>query len=176
MTTNKQDDATSQPGEVRSSEGLGRTAAYTPGPWVAHFEEAYYATGPDLGRVAMMMNLKGAHGMGGRRSGAEAAANCRLVAAAPDLLAAALNALDILRTDRQAFVDCSRLRDSRTEEAIAHGLVLVDEETWVEASDAEAIRDYDRALAMLDAAVEKAGVVCRPNVGGEATTTARGNR
>ena len=59
---------------------------HTPGPWVAKFEEAYYVTGPDLGRVAMMMNLKGAHGLGGRRSGEESAANARLIAAAPELL------------------------------------------------------------------------------------------
>ena len=63
-------------------------SAHTPGPWKAHFEEAYFVTGPDLGRVAMMMNLKGAHGLGGRRSGDESAANCRLIAAAPELLAA----------------------------------------------------------------------------------------
>lgn len=63
---------------------------HTPGPWKAHFEEAYYVTGPDLGRVAMMMNLKGAHGMGGRRSGDESAANASLIAAAPDLLQALL--------------------------------------------------------------------------------------
>ena len=62
------------------------TAASTPGPWKAHFEEAHFVIGPDLGRVAMMMNLKGAHGLGGRRSGAESAANCRLIAAAPDLV------------------------------------------------------------------------------------------
>lgn len=61
---------------------------HTPGPWEANFGEAYFITGPDLGRVAMMMNLKGAHGLGGRRSGDESAANCRLIAAAPDLLAA----------------------------------------------------------------------------------------
>ena len=36
----------------------------------------------------MMMNLKGAHGLGGRRTGEESAANCRLIAAAPDLLEA----------------------------------------------------------------------------------------
>jgi len=64
------------------------SAKHTPGPWKAHFEEAYYVTGPDLGRVAMMMNLKGAYGLGGRRSGNESAANCRLIAAAPELLEA----------------------------------------------------------------------------------------
>ncbi len=61
---------------------------HTPGPWKAHFEEAYFVTGPDLGRVAMMMNLKGALGLGGRRSGDESAANCRLIAAAPEMLEA----------------------------------------------------------------------------------------
>ncbi len=60
-------------------------AKHTPGPWKARFEEAYYVTGPDLGRVAMMMNLKGAYGLGGRRTGEESAANCRLIAAAPAL-------------------------------------------------------------------------------------------
>ena len=61
---------------------------HTTGPWRAHFEEAYFVTSPDLGRVAMMMNLKGAHGLGGRRSGDESAANCRLISAAPDMLEA----------------------------------------------------------------------------------------
>lgn len=61
---------------------------YTPGPWKAHFEEAYFVTGPDLGRVAIMMNLKGAHGLGGRRSGDESAANAHLIAAAPEMLEA----------------------------------------------------------------------------------------
>ena len=68
---------------------------HTPGPWKAHFEEAYYVTGPDRGRVAMMLNLKGAHGLGGRRTGEESAANARLIAAAPELLEA-LQALDVL--------------------------------------------------------------------------------
>lgn len=66
---------------------------HTPGPWKAHFEDAYFVTGPDLGRVAMMMNLKGAHGLGGRRSGNESAANARLIAAAPDLLEALKDAV-----------------------------------------------------------------------------------
>lgn len=72
-------------------------SAHTPGPWMAHFEEAYFVTGPDLGRVAMMMNLNGAHGSGGRRSGDESAANCRLIAAAPELL----HALETLLGDTE---------------------------------------------------------------------------
>jgi len=58
-------------------------SAHTPGPWKARFEESYYVIAPDLGRVAMMMNLKGAHGLGGRRTGKESAANAHLIAAAP---------------------------------------------------------------------------------------------
>lgn len=64
---------------------MSNDTKWTRGPWKAHFEEAYFVTGPDLGRVAMMMNLKGAHGMGGRRSGSESAANARLIASAPEL-------------------------------------------------------------------------------------------
>lgn len=64
------------------------SAQHTPGPWVAKLEEAYYVTGPDLGRVAMMTHLKGPHGLSGRRSGEESAANARLISAAPDLLEA----------------------------------------------------------------------------------------
>jgi hypothetical protein len=59
---------------------------HTPGPWVAEFEETYNVRGPDEGRVAICMNLKGRYGLGGRRTGAESAANARLIAAAPDLL------------------------------------------------------------------------------------------
>lgn len=129
---------------------------HTPGPWTAHFEEAYFVTGPDRGRVAMMMNLKGAHGMGGRRSGEESAANCRLIAAAPDLLAACINARDVIATDRQGFVDCHQVHGSRVDDAVAHGLVLVGDGVWIPPDVADALRDYDRALALIDAAISKA--------------------
>ena len=64
---------------------------------------------------------------------AQAALNA---AALAELLAACLNARDMLATDRQAFVDCQRLRDGRTDDPIAHGLVQVDEETWIAPEDA----------------------------------------
>jgi hypothetical protein len=80
----------------------------------------------------------------------------QLIEAAPDLLGAALNALDMLRDARQAFVDCARVRGPRVEDAVAHGLVWIDEETWVEPLDADAIGDHDRALATLVAAIAKA--------------------
>ena len=59
---------------------------HTPGPWTPYFDETYGVLGPDKGRVAICMNLKGAHGLAGRRGGDEVAANTRLIAAAPDLL------------------------------------------------------------------------------------------
>ena len=61
---------------------------HTQGPWEAYFDETYGVLGPDKGRVAICMNLKGAHGLAGRRDGNEVAANARLIAAAPELLEA----------------------------------------------------------------------------------------
>ena len=79
---------------------------FTPGPWEAQLGEAYYVTGPDLGRVAMMMHLKGAYGILGRRSGDEVAANARLIAAAPDLLEALR---EIVAGDAEAIEDAERI-------------------------------------------------------------------
>lgn len=59
---------------------------HTPGPWKPYFDETYGVTGPDKGRVAICMNLRGLHGLVGRRSGEEVAANARLISAAPELL------------------------------------------------------------------------------------------
>jgi hypothetical protein len=62
---------------------------HTPGPWVPEFGESYRVRAKqDGGQVAIMMNLKGQHGLISRRTGAEVAANARLIAAAPDLLEA----------------------------------------------------------------------------------------
>ena len=80
----------------------------------------------------------------------------RLIAAAPELLAACINARDMLATDRQAFVDCQQLRDSRTDDPIAHGLVAVEDGAWLDSDDAEALRDYDRAIELIDKATAKA--------------------
>lgn len=63
------------------------TAKHTPGPWTPEFGEAYRVRAQqDGGQVAIMMNLKGRHGLAGRRNGDEVAANARLIAAAPELL------------------------------------------------------------------------------------------
>lgn len=87
----------------------------------------------------------------------ESTDDLHLIAAAPDLRSACINARDMLATDRQAFVDCHRLPDSRTGDAVADGLVWVEEDTWIAPEDAEPLRDYDRALALIDAALAKAG-------------------
>lgn len=79
-----------------------------------------------------------------------------ILAAAKDLLDACQNAREIIATDRQAFVDSHRLQDNRTEDPIAHGLVAVGDGAWLESSDAEALREYDESLALIDAAIAKA--------------------
>lgn len=64
-------------------------AKHTPGPWTPEFGEAYRVRAQqDGGQVAIMMNLKGRHGLAGRRTGDEVAANAHLIAAAPCLLEA----------------------------------------------------------------------------------------
>ena len=68
---------------------MEQKAAHTPAPWIADLGEAYRVRAQqDGGQVAIMMNLKGQHGLAGRRSGDEVAANARLIAAAPELLEA----------------------------------------------------------------------------------------
>lgn len=78
-------------------------SAHTPGPWAYRLTETYAVLGPDGGRVAICTNLKGQHGLGGRRESNEVAANARLIAAAPELLEAL-----------QAMVECSHTNDIQT--------------------------------------------------------------
>lgn len=61
---------------------------FTPAPWSPRFGEAYSIRDAEGGQLAILTNLRGAHGLGGRRSGEEVAANARLIAAAPELLEA----------------------------------------------------------------------------------------
>lgn len=60
----------------------------TPGPWVVDSAEALNVRAPHGGIVAQLHHLKGRHGMGGRLPNDEAFANARLIASAPELLAA----------------------------------------------------------------------------------------
>lgn len=64
------------------------TQKHTPGPWVADLGEAFHIREQDGGRVAQLVFTAGRYGMKGRRNGDEVAANARLIAAAPELLAA----------------------------------------------------------------------------------------
>ena len=89
---------------------------HTPGPWKAHLDEAYVVTGPDRGRVAIMTHLKGAHGLGGRRSGDESAANARLIAAAPELLEALTDLLGWQTLAPDDVVAAARAAIARAEE------------------------------------------------------------
>lgn len=135
---------------------------HSSGPWMAHGPAKPSLDAPEGGdwciqdggtNVIAETFYRVHEGVGGTRP---AEANARLFAAAPDLLAACKNARDIIATDRQAFVDCQQLRDGRVDDAIAHGLVWVSEGVWIDADDAEALRDYDRALKLIDEAVAAA--------------------
>lgn len=72
-------------------------AAHTPGPWSPRFGETYSILDADGGQLAILTNLRGAHGLGGRRPGDEVAANARLIAASTELLkvAQAVAAIDM---------------------------------------------------------------------------------
>jgi hypothetical protein len=77
---------------------------HTPGPWTPEFGEAYRVrTQQDGGQVAILMNLKGRHGLAGRRNGDEVAANARLIAAAPELLEACQTFAEWLRREEAGF-------------------------------------------------------------------------
>ena len=70
---------------------------HTRGQWQASLDETYAVREADGGLVAICTNLRGLHGMGGRRGGDEVAANARLIAAAPELLEALIDASLALR-------------------------------------------------------------------------------
>ncbi len=61
---------------------------FTAGPWTPEFGETYNVRAPHGGILCQIHHLKGRGGLGGRVPGDEAAANTRLLAAAPDLLQA----------------------------------------------------------------------------------------
>lgn len=54
---------------------------HTPGPWNTEFGETYTVRDVDGGRIAICTNLKGRHGLGGRRDGDEVAANASRIVA-----------------------------------------------------------------------------------------------
>jgi hypothetical protein len=62
---------------------------HTPGPWKLESGETYTVRAADEGGLCQLKWLRGRHGLGGRRPDEEVYANALLIAAAPELLAAA---------------------------------------------------------------------------------------
>ena len=77
-----------------------------------------------------------------------------LLAQRDELLAAVTNARDIIATDRQAFVDCNAIHE-RTTDLCPDSFVVYADGLWLTNDDAECVRDYDRALSKIDAAIAK---------------------
>jgi hypothetical protein len=64
------------------------SAKHTPGPWRVEYGESLSIRSADDSRLATMNWLRGRHGLAGRLSDEEVAANALVFAAAPDLLEA----------------------------------------------------------------------------------------
>ena len=99
MTTNE-----TTPGEVRSSEGLGRIAAHTPGPWILMTVPTSVGSCHKIGpfpngsrSATFACVYADGHRLGiddASGPATELRANARLIAAAPDLLAALVRQLE----------------------------------------------------------------------------------
>jgi hypothetical protein len=64
-------------------------AAHTRGPWFVDHDEAVTVRDvPENGRICGLSWLRAPFGLNGRKTNDEVAANARLIAAAPDMLAA----------------------------------------------------------------------------------------
>lgn len=72
-------------GTQHDSGGFPKTSVK---PWIAQLGEVHEVRDGEGGRVCILTQLRGAHGLGGRRPGGESAANAHLMAAAPELLEA----------------------------------------------------------------------------------------
>lgn len=64
-------------------------SAHTKGPWTVEYGESLAIRSADDSRLATMNWLRGRHGLAGRLSDEEVAANALVFAAAPDLLSIA---------------------------------------------------------------------------------------
>lgn len=61
---------------------------HTPGAWSLSSAETYTVRDTDGGAICQLKWLRGAHGLGGRRTDEEVMANACLIAAAPQILEA----------------------------------------------------------------------------------------
>ena len=108
------------------------TVKCTPRPWRAELGEVHEVRDSEGGRICLLTQLRGKHGLGGRRADHESPANAYLIAAAPDLYEAltrsivALEALypsgeriELEHEDEQravaALLDYSRAAIAKTE-------------------------------------------------------------
>lgn len=105
------------------------SAQHTPGPWktVSVYADFEVRTAEDA-LVAVVTPVR-----------CESTENARLIAAAPEMLAALIVAREFISTDRNALADCS-----------------IDHEGRMSEDDAAAVADYDKALLQIDAAIQKA--------------------
>ena len=132
---------------------------HTPGPWIVvqeHYSTVIRGAEVEHEELGTKFTHRGYVGTTWGTRTPTTDADAWLMAAAPDLLAACENARDILRTDRQGFVDCHQVHGSRVDDAVAHGLVWVAEDVWIPPDVADALRDYDRAIELIDKATAKA--------------------
>lgn len=58
---------------------------HTKGPWTAELGEIHEVRDVEGGRVCILTQLRGRHGLGGRRPDTESSANACLIAAAPEM-------------------------------------------------------------------------------------------
>ena len=127
------------------------SAQHTPGPWSAYVLDkrlgdipAYVekciaaSQGTDFFFVSAEMP-DGAVDVCHVGNGPRGLTNARLIAAAPDMLAALIVAREFISTDRTALADCAMDHEGRMSE-----------------DDAAAVADYDKALLQIDAAIQKA--------------------
>lgn len=119
-------------------------AAHTPGPWLNHGQ--YNALRDEIGAegraICTVWTRKPGDGLIDRQEPQpwpEGEANARLIAAAPDMLAALVIAREFISVDRNSLHDTSVRPDGTLDE-----------------DDAAALGDYDAALRTIDAALAKA--------------------
>lgn len=98
-------------------------SGHTPGPWNLNSGETYMVRGADEGPVCQPKWLRGRHGLGGRRTNDEVMANARLIAAAPDLLEAAVK----LEAAETFHANCEECEGEGVPELCAECFPLFDE-------------------------------------------------
>ena len=71
------------------------TVKCTPRPWRAELGEVHEVRDSEGGRICLLTQLRGKHGLGGRRADHESPANAYLIAAAPEMYEA-LKAAEVM--------------------------------------------------------------------------------